>query len=198
MIDGKYDVSLAGLVEEAMNLLSIADIEKRDKLIADVQEFFRLRIKNVLTDENIRYDIIDAVLATGMDNIYAVYLKAIAVTAEIEERDMTKAIQAFVRVGNLAKKAKAAIVKAELFITDEEKNLYQAYVSVNSAVESLIEGKDYAGAIDAMMDLIEPIDNFFDNVMVMDKEEAIKTNRLALLSSITNMVNQVADFSKIV
>ena len=198
LIDGKYDVSLAGLVEETMNLLSIADIEKRDKLIADVQEFFRLRIKNVLTDENIRYDIIDAVLATGMDNIYDVYLKAIAVTAEIEKRDMTKAIQAFVRVGNLAKKAEAAIVKAELFITDEEKNLYQAYVSVNSAVESLIEGKDYAGAIDAMMDLIEPIDNFFDNVMVMDKEEAIKTNRLALLSSITNMVNQVADFSKIV
>lgn len=198
LLGGKYNVSLTALVEQAMDLLSITDAEKRAKLVADVQDFFRLRIKNILTDENVRYDIIDAVLANSMDNVYAAYLKALAVATGITKHDMTKAIQAFVRVGNLAKKADSAVIKADLFVTDEEKNLYKAYMSADSAVESLVEGQDYIGAIDAMLDLTAPIDAFFDKVMVMDKDEEIKINRLALLNGITSMVNKVADFSKIV
>jgi glycyl-tRNA synthetase beta chain len=189
---------LESLVKEALRLLSITDKEKAAKILSDVQEFFRLRLKNVLTDEEVRYDIVDAALSIGMDDIYVTYLKAKAVSKQLASKDMTKAIQAFVRVGNLAKKAEAIEIKENLFNTAEEVDLYKAYVSAASAVDSLIEGQDYHGAIDAMMDLTAPIDAFFDKVMVMDKDEAIKNNRLALLKSITVMVNKVADFSKVV
>lgn len=198
LIDAKYSISLEALVKEALRLLSITDKEKAAKILSDVQEFFRLRLKNVLTDEEVRYDLVDAALSIGMDDVYVTYLKAKAVSKALASKDMTKAIQAFVRVGNLAKKAETIEVRESLFNTAEEVDLYKTYVSAASAVDSLIEGQDYHGAIDAMMDLTAPIDAFFDKVMVMDKDEAIKNNRLALLKSITIMVNKVADFSKVV
>ena len=84
------------------------------------------------------------------------------------------------------------------YIKDEEKALYDVYKSTNSAVASLVDGEDYVGAIDALKELAKPIDAFFDAVMVMDKDEAVKNNRLALLYAIDALVNKVADFSKIV
>ena len=83
-------------------------------------------------------------------------------------------------------------------MADEEKALYDVYKSTNSAVASLVDGEDYVGAIDALKELAKPIDAFFDAVMVMDKDEAVKNNRLALLKAIDALVNRVADFSKIV
>lgn len=80
----------------------------------------------------------------------------------------------------------------------EEKALYQAYTSTKSAVESLVSGEDFEGAIDALIELVAPIDAFFDNVMVMDKDEMIRENRLALLRGVDAVIRDVADFTKIV
>jgi glycyl-tRNA synthetase beta chain len=196
IIEAKYSFSLAALINKSMDLFFITDEKVRAKMQIDVADFIRLRIKNVFADENVRYDVVDAVL-DSVDNIYAVYLRGKAV-AEAVEKDMTKTIQAYVRAGNLAKKAKTAVIDATLFKTDEEKALYQAYTSAASAVESLIEGQDYVGAIDALADLAAPINAFFDAVMVMDKNEKIKNNRLGLLKSVDVLLGKVADFSKIV
>lgn len=198
LIDANYSISLRKLTEKILDLLKITDGEKRRAVLNDIEEFFRLRIKNVLADEKIRYDIIDAVISTGIDDVYASCLKAKAVVSQIDCEEMGKAVQAFVRVGNLAKKAASSDINPELFSTLEEKELYKAFVSTANAVESLIDGQDYVGAIDAMFDLTDVIDNFFDGVMVMDKDEAVKNNRLALLKSITDMVQTIADFAKIV
>lgn len=198
LIMAKSSISLTALIHEAMRLLHITDVGKKEKLTMDIMEFFRLRLKNVLMEETVRYDIVDAVLSTGSDDLYAAYQKAKAVAQEIEKSGMAEAIQAFVRVSNLAKKVERTKIEETLFKEKEEVNLYKAYVSTESAVRSLVDSEDYAGAIDAMMDLIEPINVFFTQVMVMDKEEAIRDNRLALLNAITHVVHQVADFSKIV
>ncbi|MGL6016119.1 MAG: DALR anticodon-binding domain-containing protein, partial [Selenomonadaceae bacterium] len=111
---------------------------------------------------------------------------------------MAKSIQAFVRVGNLAKNSASAQVNPALFVAPEETALYQAYTSAAAALESLIDGSDFTGALDAISDLAAPIDAFFAAVMVMDKQEAVKNNRLGLLKAITELVGQIADFSKIV
>ena len=132
-----------------------------------------------------------------VDDIYAVYLRALAL-AKALDKDMTKTIQAFVRAGNLAKKAKGTAIDAALFNTAEEKALYQAYTSAQSAVDSLVKGQDYLGAIDTLSDLAAPIDAFFDGVMVMDKDEKIRSNRLGLLKSVDDLLRRVADFSKLV
>lgn len=198
LVDAKYNISLSALAEKVLDLLHIDDEEKRQDVLKNIEEFFCLRIKNVLTDEKIRYDIVDAVISVGTDDVYAAYLKAKAVARQSGTAEMAKAVQAFVRVGNLAKKAKGSGVNPALFATAEEKGLHQASAAAAGEVKRLVDGGDYVGAIEAMCGLADEINRFFDGVMVMDKDEAVKENRLALLSSITAMTRLVADFSKIV
>lgn len=195
MIEAKYTLSLSKLVAKAMDLYKITEEEARKKMQADVADFMRLRLKNVL--EDVRYDVVDAVLV-DIDDIYAVSLRAEAVSKFVATDAAAANIQAFVRAANLAKKSDSAKIDESLFTTAEEKSLYQAYTSTESAVHSLVKGQDYTGAIDALTELSQPIDAFFDGVMVMDKDETIKKNRLGLLKSIDEVVNRVADFSKIV
>ena len=157
----------------------------------------RLRLKNVLADEKVRYDIVDAVLE-DVDDIYSVELRAQAVAGFLASEQAEKQVQAFVRAANLAKKAESSSIDAGLLKAAEENALYQVYASVSDEVQQLLEAKDYEGALEALTRLAAPIDAFFDGVMVMDKDEKIKNNRLGLLKSIHIIVNKVADFNKIV
>ena len=197
MIEAKYHLSISRLVAKAMDLYGITETEERAKMQADVAEFLRLRLRNVLEAEQIRYDAADAVLG-DVDDIYNVLLRARAVTAFTGQKDAARSMQAFVRVANIARKNAAETIYPERFHMAEEKALYQAYTSTKSAVESLVSGEDFEGAIDALTELVAPIDAFFDNVMVMDKDETIRENRLALLRSVDAVIRDVADFTKIV
>ena len=197
VIEAKYHLSISRLVAKAMDLYGITEAEERAKMQADVAEFLRLRLRNVLEAEHIRYDAADAVLG-DVDDIYNVLLRARAVTAFTGQKDAAQSMQAFVRVANIARKSAAETIYPERFHIAEEMALYQAYTSTKSAVESLVSGEDFEGAIDALTELAAPIDAFFDNVMVMDKDEAIKDNRLALLRGVDGIICEVADFTKLV
>ena len=197
VIEAKYHLSISRLVAKAMDLYGITEAEERAKMQADVAEFLRLRLRNVLEAEHIRYDAADAVLG-DVDDIYNVLLRARAMTAFTGQKDAAQSMQAFVRVANIARKSAAETIYPERFHMAEEKALYQAYTSTKSAVESLVSGEDFEGAIDALIELVAPIDAFFDNVMVMDKDEMIRENRLALLRSVDAVIRDVADFTKIV
>ena len=196
--EAQYHISLSQLVAKAMELLKIADAGQQAKLQNDVADFMKLRLKNVLADAGIRYDVVDAVFVT-VDDIYGVFLRAQAVNEAVKQ-DMEKTIQAFVRTGNIARKAEAvqAAVETDLLAEQVEKDLCKAYEAAASKVEREIEAQDYAGAIATLSQLAAPIDAFFDGVMVMDKDEKIKNNRLGLLKLVDNLICQVADFSKIV
>ena len=179
--EAQYHISLSQLVAKAMELLKIADAGQQVKLQKDVADFMKLRLKNVLADAGIRYDVVDAVFVT-VDDIYGVFLRAQAVNEAVKQ-DMEKTIQAFVRTGNIARKAEdvQAAVEAGLLAEQVEKDLCKAYEAVASKVEKEVAAQDYAGAIATLSQLAAPIDAFFDGVMVMDKDEKIKNNRLGLL-----------------
>ena len=196
--EAQYHISLSQLVAKAMELLKIADAGQQAKLQNDVADFMKLRLKNILADAGIRYDVVDAVFVT-VDDIYGVFLRAQAVNEAVKQ-DMEKTIQAFVRTGNIARKAEdvQAAVEAGLLAEQVEKDLYKAYETASDKAEKEIAAQDYAGAIATLSQLAAPIDAFFDGVMVMDKDEKIKNNRLGLLKLVDNLICQVADFSKIV
>ena len=198
IIEAGVTVSLRELVNWTMDLLAIQDAAVREKMQADVADFMRLRLKNVLAEAGIRYDIADAVLG-DIDDVRRVMLAAEAVRAQLAAPDMAAAVQAFVRVANLAAKAEGeARIDEALFETEEEKELMKAYASAKSAAESLVEAHDYVGIIDDFKDLAEPINAFFDAVMVMADDADVRRNRLSLLKSIDCLLREVADFSKIV
>lgn len=196
--EAQYHISLSQLVAKAMELLKIADAGQQTKLQNDVADFMKLRLKNVLADAGIRYDVVDAVFVT-VDDIYGVFLRAQAVNEAVKQ-DMEKTIQAFVRTGNIARKAEdvQAAVEADILAEQVEKDLCKAYEAASDKAEKEIAAQDYAGAIATLSQLAAPIDAFFDGVMVMDKDEKIKNNRLGLLKLVDNLICQVADFSKIV
>ncbi|MBQ4494887.1 MAG: glycine--tRNA ligase subunit beta [Selenomonadaceae bacterium] len=192
----RWSLSIREVVALAMDLLNITDETKRDKIQSDVADFMRLRIRNVLSNST-RYDVIDAVI-DDVDDVFAVMLKAAALEQFLKTPDATKTVQSFVRVSNLAKKADSAEMIPEQFKLDAEKVLHGAFAAIKVATDELIAKKDYLGALDVLKKLSTPIDSFFDSVMVMDEDLAVRRNRLALLKSIDNLLAKIADFVKIV
>jgi glycyl-tRNA synthetase beta chain len=197
LIDARYHVSLQELAAAAMKLLAIGE-ERRAKLFADIAEFFRLRLKNVLADEGVRYDMVDAVLAADTDDVYDVWLRAKALAEGGATEAMQRAVQALTRAGNLAKNAAGDAIDPALFASDGEQALYAALQDARAKIAALSAARDYAGVLKVMAGLAAPIDDFFTQVMVMVDDAAVRENRLALLKAITTLTARVADLSKIV
>ena len=170
----------------------------KKKLQRDIQEFFRLRIKNILVDEKIRYDMIDAVMAVGTDDIYDCWLRAKAIEVEGAGIGMQKAVQAFTRISNLMKHVTEENIDEQLFAVEAEHSLYQEYIRARSTIDEMMNDKNYPGIFQVMINMAQPIDLFFGEVMVMAEDVKVRNNRLALLKAITNLSSNMADISKIV
>lgn len=198
LINSRYHISLAQLAETALDLLNITDQARRGDLLNELQDFFKLRLKNVLTDDGMRYDMIDAVLAAGMDDIYDAWLRAKALSTEGLTDSMHMAVQALTRAGNLAKNAQSDNIDPALFETEAEKTLHQAYLSAEREITAMTEAGDYQAVFKVLAGLAAPIDAFFGQVMVMAENLSVRNNRLALLKAITNIASKIADLSKIV
>ena len=198
LIAGKHHVSLKEMLLNTMELLGICGEEQQKKLLHEIQEFFRLRIKNILSDENIRYDMIDAVMVLGTYNVYGTWLRAKALEAEGTSEKMQKAFQAFTRISNLMKHAAEDVIDEKLFAVDAEHKLYQEFIVARRKVDAMIAATDYEGVLSVMASMTQPIDTFFGEVMVMAEDSAVRNNRLALLKAITGLTADIADVSKIV
>lgn len=193
LIESKLNLSLSTFIAKAMELLNVP-ADKQAELQTSIMDFMRLRVNNILADAAIRYDIVDAV-TNDIDNVYSVYKKALIVADKLTSTDLTTTIQSFVRVSNIAKENILSVDEA-LFIETEEKDLYAAYSGISKNITTMND--NYALILTELIKLAVPIDKFFDKVMVMDKDEKIKNNRLALLKNIDNSIKQIADFTKIV
>lgn len=198
LIDGEENLSLSEISMEAMRLAGIIEEDRQLRLQEQLEEFFRLRIKNVLSEAQIRYDLVDALLARNVDNVYQTWLWAQAMSSAEGMTALDGAVEAFTRAANLAGKATVASIEPNLLETDAEKELYQAYLSVVDSVAKKQAQKDLIGILESIAGLAIPISKFFSSVMVMVEDEKIRDNRLALLLAISRLTEGIADFSRIV
>ena len=190
LIEHESSLLLSDLVDEASDLYDL-DASLCQKMQVYVADFIRLRLKNVLTERGVRYDVQEAVLA-DVDFVADVPVRAAYVERLLASDGADALVQSFVRVGNIARMTETGGVDPALFVAQEEGALHSAY---ENAVAARAEGTD---AFAAEQSLAKAIDAFFDAVMVMDKDERIKTNRLSLLKAIDNYLLETADYSKIV
>ena len=190
LIEHESGLLLSDLVEEACDLYHL-DVSLCQKMQVYVADFIRLRLKNVLTERGVRYDVQEAVL-TDVDFVADVPVRAAYVERLLASDGADALVQSFVRVGNIARMTETGVVDPALFVAQEEGALHAAY---ERAVAARAEGADTLPAEQA---LAAAIDAFFDAVMVMDKDERIKKNRLTLLKVIDNYLLCTADYSKIV
>ncbi|MFO7818908.1 MAG: glycine--tRNA ligase subunit beta [Halanaerobacter sp.] len=198
--DAGLEITLEQLITTALDLL--ADNNKltrsKDEIKEDLMDFFALRLEKLLEDNEIRYDVINAVLATDFSDLNDTILRAKAVMEFREEDGFAELITAFERAGNLAEKAQDQTVDYELFEDPSEEKLYKEYQRLKAEIDGLIDQQDYLTALEKVATLKPAIDKFFNSVMVMADEKEIKENRLGLLKSVTNLLSRIADLTEIV
>ncbi|MCA0754579.1 glycine--tRNA ligase subunit beta [Paenibacillus sp. N4] len=176
---------------------------KRDaaEIRKDLSDFFALRVKNVLSEQGVRYDVVDAVMAAGFADLSVTIDRAsvIQTFAAGEDRAEFKlTVEQFNRVSNLASKATTTSVQPSLFAEQEEKELYGQWVKLHPVFTEAVGQGEIAKALQTLTLLTPYIHTYFEKVMVMSPDEAVRTNRLATLSGIAADIAQVADFSKLV
>ena len=189
LIEQESTMLLSDLVDEACDLYDLEEF--RDKMQVYVADFIRLRLKNVLSERGVRYDVQEAVLG-DVDLVADVPVRAAYVERLLASEGGEALVQSFVRVGNIARSVTGGTVDPARFKAEEEGALLSAY---QVAATARAEGEDTLPAEQA---LGRAIDTFFDAVMVMDKDARVKENRLSLLKMIDDDLLETADYSKIV
>ncbi len=197
LMDSKIDVNLEKLVELGLENYSNLEFNKYE-VTNDIMEFFKERIKNLFRDLGIRYDVIDAVLSSKLNDISDMHLRAVELNNWLDKDELVEMLTAFNRVSTLAQKSESDKVNKDLLKEEAEINLYKEFTNTKEKVNDLLNDKKYSEALDAFASLRPSIDAMFDSVMIMDKDEAIKNNRLGLLKQIYDTMLSICDLSKIV
>lgn len=197
LMSSKIDVNLEKLVELGLENYSNLEFNK-DEVTNDIMEFFKERIKNLFRDLGIRYDVIDAVLSSKLNDISDMHLRAVELNNWLDKDELVEMLTAFNRVSTLAQKPESDKVNKDLLKEEAETNLYKEFTNTKEKVNELLNDKKYSEALDAFASLRPSIDAMFDSVMIMDKDEAIKNNRLGLLKQIYDTMLSICDLSKIV
>jgi glycyl-tRNA synthetase beta chain len=204
MIDLKLDFDLNPLIQfAAENLLSHLKPEKIDDdavtLTLKIKKLFNIRIENVFKDNlNMKPDLISAIMNEDTLFIYTMYQRAKAVLSMKETTSIEHLIILHKRLKNIIKDFEPYSVAEEHLVENEEKILFDIFNQSKTRVEELILDHQYIQAGSIILEMKPVIDNFFNRVLVMAKDEKLKKNRIALLQKIDELLSKIADFSSIV
>lgn len=196
LVDG-LSVSLDAAIDCALD--GFSDIEfDRAKIRVEISDFFVTRTKVKLRDEGCTADAIDAVLAAGVSEPATIVARTRAL--EAARADMPEVMldlaTAYDRANNL-RDAKLGTEVDESIMGEAEAALNAAVDQAESTIPNLLDGGDYAQALKSLAGLRGPIDGFFDAVMIMDEDTALRDNRLRLLNRFVSVFTDVADFGKL-
>ncbi|WP_319404711.1 glycine--tRNA ligase subunit beta [uncultured Desulfosarcina sp.] len=196
----KINISLSELVEKGVSLFADKSTEPPAHTTTAVLTFLKNRLSRLLADEGLSKDIIAAVTSVSADRIPDVERRVGALEKLKGKPGFEPLAAAFKRVENILKKTTettTATVNPALFAHASEGTLHSACQSITTQVDHLIDQGDLDSALGAIATLRDPVDAFFDGVMVMAEDDAVRRNRLALLASISAVFEQIADFSQI-
>jgi glycyl-tRNA synthetase beta chain len=193
----KFTLKLQEYIDTALEeLASVVELDegKGEKVAADVYAFLVQRIRYALQERGVEHEIVEAVLAVPFSSVEEVFKKATVLEDYYRGPLLDEVITAYNRVANLAQKADGILVDKALFTDISEKELFRSL----KTTEEILEGLDnYEKGLEQLQLLKPPIDNFFDNVMVMVEDKKLRANRLNLLNALKATFNHLADFSKI-
>ncbi|MCX8110233.1 MAG: glycine--tRNA ligase subunit beta [Syntrophorhabdaceae bacterium] len=197
--DKRYNISLSELIRCAYDVGSgIKDKLSFEDTKASLVEFIQTRFKFSMIEEGHRQDFVESVLDVVGNDIYDGYERLLSLENQSAIEDFEKLMVGFKRVYNITKQIFDSMqIDTSLFRQDEERSLYLLYDAKKDEFFNYIEKRQYAQALTVLISFKSDIDSFFDKVFVMDKEESIKNNRLALLKHIKDMFLTYSDFSKI-
>jgi glycyl-tRNA synthetase beta chain len=196
LLEKGYNLPLADLFEFALGRLENPELKERT--MRSIISFMEQRMEFILSSSGYEQDIISSVISLSAAEPPKL------ITARLEALQSVRKDEAFPdfllaikRVRNIAPKTSQPPVNAELFIQAEERALHKAFEELRNECLPLIKNENFSDAIRIFFAITSPVNTFFDKVMVMDKQEEIRSNRLALMQEIWETLSRIADFSKI-
>ncbi|MGM0602338.1 MAG: glycine--tRNA ligase subunit beta [Bacillota bacterium] len=174
--------------------------DNRENAFKELKSFIKQRLENYLSEQNIRYDIINAVINVGDNNFVDLNQRAESLMEfRSENPDLfVDLIRGLVRAKNISSKLEKEIeIKEKLLEEKEELKLYDSYSKKEKAINDNFEKSNYLQGFHDIVELKEVIDEFLDNVMVMVEDNKIKNNRLSLLKKIADLMESVMDIDEI-
>lgn len=193
MEEHQWNLTIEEIIQVTENLYDISD----KQVIEKIEEFFTSRAAYLLGKKGIEQDIVKAVLHDDI-GIYHYSVAKAELLSEKRNDDSFKTTQeALVRVMNLGKKHLQTEINEKLFTTDTEKDLYKQYKLIKDNFMTAHNEYNAKESLNELSKLAEPIHKFFEDTMVMDKDESIKNNRLALVHQISELISVFADLSLI-
>jgi len=193
--------SLALDLEELLTLVAKHySLKNDDEVVGSVYEFMMDRLKGYYHEQGYRPQVFEAVLAARPTVLVNFNARMNSVALFEKSPDAEALAAANKRINNILRKNKEQLpsnVDVNLFEEEQEKLLYFLSVELESDVNALVEKQDYDQALKLLSQLKEPIDAFFDYVMVMTDNKAVRINRLAMLSKLYQQFSRIADISKL-
>lgn len=198
LIEKGWAISVENLVGLSLNLISAAGIAKRteEEIYHDLIQFFKLRVKHLLQERGIRYDINDAVLGGEIGTVSQLIEKADALQSASSGEGFKESMEALSRVLNIAsKKDVLGDINPELFENEHEQNLYDKYLDLGRKTES---GLDAAAYYQLLVSLKPEINQYFDHTMVMSDIADVRENRLNQMAALAVLIMKLAKVNDIV
>ena len=193
LLGSEWNISLRPIIVESMNLLNVP-ADKQDELLGQVEEFITLRLKNIFLDREVPHHVIDLLLSNNELSVAdAEGLVKALLANRIDEN--VELVQAFTRMYNLVKDVTYTGVDESLLKEDAERALYEMATKASEASIDAWDKNDYDAVVAVPATLVPAINKFFEDVMVMDKDEAIKANRLQLVRLAYSVMAIIGDIS---
>ncbi|MFP4021898.1 MAG: glycine--tRNA ligase subunit beta [Halanaerobium sp.] len=199
ILDKNLEIDIEELIRLAMEIVAI-NPDNLDSAAVELKEFIKQRLENLLAEEDIRYDIINAVIKINDQDLLDLYQRAHKLMEFRSENSslFVDLIRGLVRAKNISEKAENKLeIDAGLLVEDEEKELYKAFNQREAEIKESFASSQYQKGFYLLVELKEYIDAFLDNVMVMVDDSEVKNNRLALLSRIADLMSEVMDIEEI-
>ena len=199
ILDKKLSIDLKLVFEQAY--LGYEDLvleNSREDSVKELLDFVYQRMRGVLLDSGVSYDVIDAALSRPSFDLFETYNRVL----KLQEFKGSPMFEDFMvvynRVHNLSRKWESEEIDPDVLLDESEKNLYRKLPGLQQEIKTSLKAQDYTRALELLAALRADVDQFFTAVMVMVEDEKLKAARLGILKSIANLFNSMADFSKIV
>jgi len=196
LVDRGWTVSLRTLLAPAIAGYGALLKKAPEPLLDEILAFFDGRLRALLRD-TYPADVVDAVLATGSEQVLDAIERVKALATLKAQPDFEPLAVAFKRVGNITKDQAARTPQPAALVEPAERALHAAHEAAARDVEALLARRDFAGALRRVTELKPAVDAFFDGVMVMAEDEALRAARIGLLQSIGATFRRIADFGRI-
>jgi glycyl-tRNA synthetase beta chain len=198
MIEGELALDLHKLLKSTAD--GFEQFPDSAGVVDEVMEFALERLKAYFVDQGVTADVLQAVQARQITEPHDFAKRVYAVDAFRKLPEAASLAAANKRIQNILRQAEDVVpakVDDSLFAADAEWNLAAKTVGLGQRVRDLLKRRDYTAAMTSLAGLRECVDEFFDNVKVMDDDERLRKNRLALLQSISNLFLETADISRL-